>query len=75
MNSNLSPREIEVLRLTGRGMDRSDVGSALCISPGTVRTHLDNIYSKYEVWGLHGRCAIQAVVMALKRGDLRLEEL
>lgn len=48
---SLSPREIEVLTLAADGLKRDEIAARLMISPGTVRTHLQNIYLKLEVRG------------------------
>jgi DNA-binding CsgD family transcriptional regulator len=45
----LTRREIDVLTLVAEGMRNRDVAAALCIAPGTVRKHLDNIYGKLGV--------------------------
>jgi DNA-binding CsgD family transcriptional regulator len=39
----LTPREVEVLRLLADGLDGSEIAVALGISPGTVRTHVENM--------------------------------
>ncbi len=44
----LTPREVEVLRLVARGCTAQAVSSSLCISPRTVRKHLEHIYDKLE---------------------------
>ena len=50
----LTPRERQVLRLVAAGLSNSEVAAALFLAPGTVRKHLDNIYSKL---GVHNRTA------------------
>jgi DNA-binding NarL/FixJ family response regulator len=47
--SNLSSRELEVLRLLARGMTNNEIGTALTISSSTVKFHLTNILDKLEV--------------------------
>jgi ATP/maltotriose-dependent transcriptional regulator MalT len=42
----LSPREIDVLSILGRGMSVKSVARDLSISPGTVKWHLHNAYGK-----------------------------
>lgn len=46
---DLTPREIEVLRLVAEGLTDADVASRLFISPRTVGQHLRSVYSKLEV--------------------------
>lgn len=45
----LTERELEVLRLTAKGMGNKQIGAALNISDRTVQGHLANIYSKLNV--------------------------
>ncbi|MDQ7096473.1 LuxR C-terminal-related transcriptional regulator [Desulfosporosinus sp. PR] len=47
----LSQREIEVLSLAAEGLSRDAIAARLCVSMGTVKTHLQNIYQKLEVNG------------------------
>jgi len=49
ISSPLTEREMEVLKLVAEGMLNSAIGKELCISLGTVKNHLSNIYSKLEV--------------------------
>jgi HD-GYP domain-containing protein (c-di-GMP phosphodiesterase class II)/DNA-binding CsgD family transcriptional regulator len=45
----LTDREVEVLRLLARGMSRREVATALVVSEGTVRVHVEHIYGKIGV--------------------------
>jgi two-component system nitrate/nitrite response regulator NarL len=45
----LSPREMEVLRMTAGGLSSLEIGRALHLSPATVKTHLQHIYAKLDV--------------------------
>lgn len=45
----LTDREIDVLRLIAKGLKRRQVAKALFIAEGTVRSHLEHIYSKIGV--------------------------
>jgi two-component system, NarL family, nitrate/nitrite response regulator NarL len=47
--SELTERELQVLRLTARGLSSLDIGRELHLSPATVKTHLGRIYSKLGV--------------------------
>jgi DNA-binding CsgD family transcriptional regulator len=42
----LSPREVEIAGMIGRGLSNKDIAAALYISPATVRTHIYNLYQK-----------------------------
>lgn len=61
----LSPREIEVLRLLSRGMSYLEVAENLLVTENTVRTHVKRMYSK-----LHVRNRMQAVNKARTLGLL-----
>lgn len=45
----LSPREHEVLELLVQGFVPKEISAQLCLSVGTVRTHLHHIYEKLDV--------------------------
>ena len=53
----LTPREAEVLRLVAQGHTNGEIATQLVISRTTVRTHLENIFSKL---GVHTRTAAVA---------------
>ena len=53
----LTAREREVLRLVADGLTNAAIAERLWISPGTVRRHLENVYSKL---GVHTRTAAAA---------------
>jgi DNA-binding NarL/FixJ family response regulator len=59
----LTPRELEVLRLVARGMSNSDIAHELVVGDATVKTHVARIFSKLQ---LHDRA--QAVVLAYESG-------
>ena len=62
----LTEREREVLRAMARGLNNTEVGAALFISEGTVRTHVNRILAKLQV-----RDRLQAVVLAYETGLVR----
>ncbi len=45
----LSERELEVLRLVARGYSNRQIAEALFVTLGTVKKHLNNIFSKLQV--------------------------
>jgi NarL family two-component system response regulator LiaR len=45
----LTPREYEVLELIVDGLNNPKISERLCISIGTTRTHVSNIFSKLDV--------------------------
>jgi two-component system NarL family response regulator len=66
--SELSPRELEILRLIAKGSSNKDVANALEISEGTVRVHASNIFAKL---GCNDRA--QAVSEAFQRGIIHID--
>jgi len=69
-NEDLTPREIEVLRQLALGRSNKEIADALSIGDETVKTHVGNVFSKLQVEN-----RAQAIVQALKRGLVSLEEL
>ena len=63
VNTNLTAREIDVLRLIGRGLTNTEIADSLVISEGTVKTHLSHIFDKL---GVRDRAA--AIVYAFDCG-------
>jgi len=59
----LTEREMEILRLVGKGLTNKDIGQQLYISDRTVQAHLSNIFSKL---GVNSRT--EAVMYAVRRG-------
>jgi NarL family two-component system response regulator LiaR len=59
----LTPRELEVLRLIAQGMSNREIAQALTISEKTVKTHVSNILSK-----LHLVDRTQAAIYAHRHG-------
>ncbi|GGA78309.1 DNA-binding response regulator [Edaphobacter acidisoli] len=49
MRTNLTGRELEVLRMLARGLTNKEIGRALDISGNTVRNHVKSIIEKLEV--------------------------
>jgi serine/threonine protein kinase/DNA-binding CsgD family transcriptional regulator len=61
----LSDRELEVLRLVAAGLSNQDIAKKLVIALSTVKTHINNIYSK-----LGAQNRTQAVARAREAGLL-----
>lgn len=62
-------RELEVLRLAGKGLTNSSIGQELGISGRTVQGHLARIYSK-----LHVSSRTEAVLKALQEGWIVIDD-
>ncbi|MDA0180571.1 LuxR C-terminal-related transcriptional regulator [Solirubrobacter phytolaccae] len=59
----LTAREREMLQLAANGLSGPQIAAHLVLSPGTVKTHFQNIYKK---WGVSDRAG--AVARALRQG-------
>jgi DNA-binding CsgD family transcriptional regulator len=59
----LTTRELEMLRFAADGMSGPQIAAHLVLSPGTVKTHFQNIYRK---WDVSDRAC--AVARALRQG-------
>ena len=46
---DLTPRELEIADLVCRGLRNGSIADSLKIRPGTVKTHVRNIYRKVKV--------------------------
>ena len=66
----LSPRETDVMLQMAFGRSNKEIAEALTITEETVKSHVGNLLAK-----LHLENRTQAVVYALKRGLVSLEEL
>lgn len=63
----LSEREIDVLKLMALGKSNKEIGSALFISEGTVKSHVKGIFAKLNVIS-----RTEAVANATRRGLIQL---
>ena len=60
VDSMLSARELEVLRLAADGLDNDAIAAALTLSVRTVERHLQNVYGKLDLTGRNARTAAAA---------------
>jgi DNA-binding NarL/FixJ family response regulator len=63
IRSELSDREVEVLKLIANGQDNAQIAADLHISPKTVKNHISNILMKLQIEN-----RIQAAVYAVRSG-------
>ena len=63
IRSELSEREVQVLKLIANGKDNADIAADLHISPKTVKNHISNILMKLQIEN-----RIQAAVYAVRSG-------
>jgi DNA-binding NarL/FixJ family response regulator len=63
IRSELSDREIQVLKLIANGKDNAQIAGELHISPKTVKNHISNILMKLQIEN-----RIQAAVFAVRSG-------
>jgi len=66
--SQLSTRELEVLRLIAKGLANKEIAAALAVVEGTVKIHVTNILAKLRVSD-----RTQAILAAVKQGIIQLE--
>lgn len=60
---NLSSRELDVLRLLGKGLSNNEIAAQLFLSEGTVRNYVSAVLAKLQVAD-----RTQAAVLAVKNG-------
>jgi DNA-binding NarL/FixJ family response regulator len=63
IRTELSDRELQVLRLIANGKDNAQIAAELVISPKTVKNHISNILMKLQMQN-----RIQAAVYAVRSG-------
>lgn len=63
VSETLTPRESEVFRLVVDGRTNAQIAEQLCVSEGTIKTHLHTIYDKLQVRG-----RVQLMLFARENG-------
>lgn len=63
---NLTPRELEILRLVAKGRSNKEIATAMFISEETVKSHMKALFQKL---GVHDR--VEAVSVSVKRGIIQ----
>ena len=63
VGSDLTPRELDVLRLAAEGLPNAGIGERLGLSVNTVRNHMQNAIGKL---GAHSK--LEAVAVAVREG-------
>jgi DNA-binding NarL/FixJ family response regulator len=61
-DGGLSPRELDVVKLTARGLTNAEIATELFISIGTVKTHLGSVQTK-----LNARNRVEVAAWAWER--------
>ena len=73
-NPNLTEREKEVMELVSKGLNNQQITDKLVISLSTLKTHLGNIYSKYNLTGTEQDFSVQRVRAVLKFKEKMFQE-
>ncbi|HEY5061164.1 MAG TPA: response regulator transcription factor [Gemmatimonadaceae bacterium] len=66
---DLTPREVEVLRLTGKGLRNREIARVIGRTEETVKLHLKHVMAKLDVAD-----RTEAVTLALQRGIIHLDD-
>ena len=64
---DLTPREVEVLKLIAEGMSNKEIAEELVISEKTVKNHINNIFSKLHIYDRS-----QAMLYAIRKGLVKV---
>lgn len=63
LREDLTPREIEIMKLVASGLSNTDVAAKLCLSEATVKSHLHAVYEKLRI-----RSRVDLVLFAKESG-------
>jgi two-component system, NarL family, response regulator len=69
MRTDLTPREIEILKLLAKGPTNKQIGHALGISENTVKNHVNSVIEKLEVSD-----RTEAATTAIQRGLISVDD-
>lgn len=69
MRTDLTPREVEILKLLSKGPTNKEIGQALGISENTVKNHVNSIIEKLEVSD-----RTEAATTAIQRGLISVDD-
>jgi DNA-binding NarL/FixJ family response regulator len=69
MRSDLTSRELEILRMLAKGLTNKQIGRVLKISSNTVRNHVNSIIEKLDVSD-----RTEAATTAMQRGLIGMDE-
>jgi DNA-binding NarL/FixJ family response regulator len=64
---DLTPRELEVLKLIGNGLTNRQIAEELVISEKTVKNHINNVFSKLPIYDRS-----QAILYAIREGLVKV---
>jgi len=68
MRTDLSARELEILKLLAKGLTNKEIAKVLGISDNTVRNHVNSIIEKLEVSD-----RTEAATTAIQRGIITVD--
>lgn len=70
MTNEISPRELEVMKLFAKGLSKKEISERLFIAVKTVKTHIERISEKLDIHG-----GVNLLRYALINGILTIEDL
>ena len=68
--SDVTPRQKDILRCFANGLTRNQVAEQLSLSPGTVKTHTQNVRMR-----LGAKTTVHAIAIAFAGGMLGKEDM
>ncbi len=69
MRTDLTPRELQLLKMLSKGLTNKQIGQALGISDNTVKNHVNSIIEKLEVCD-----RTEAATTAIQRGLISVDD-